>query len=546
MSKIVGIYAIPDTSNAEYPSLIHDHNLTIMEDGKIVSYVHQERISRKKYDATLQNELRNFTRAFDLFNDDDLHFVFTDHEIGRSVLSAVGDMRFEAPLNSELSNGLEDARLFWFGKHYKAFILNHELAHLYSCVPFYGMFEPNSLLVHFDGGASKSNFSAWRYHQGEVELLEAHYDLKWISSLFNANALVFAIVQAKMKHQNAVPGKFMGLEAFGTYRTEIEEWLKQHNYFTDCWSSKKLFYAAAKKCFGVELSQIDNRNQFIQDISATIHEIFIRESLKVFNRLQNITGAKTLYYSGGSALNIKLNSRIVNSGLFERVCIPPCTSDSGLSIGAATALSIQQGIEVSMSNPYLNNFKLNSEFEIKPELLEAVAGLVKNNKVVGICNGFAEAGPRALGNRSIIARADYKKLAERISREHKKREWYRPIAPIMLPHNFTYFTGKHDFPELAVYMLAEFSILDDKLSEIEGCVHQDGTSRIQVLEEKSFNPFMYSLLDFLDRNHQVKALVNTSFNRQGEPIVHTAKEALASAKVMELDAVVINGELTVL
>ena len=76
-------------------------------------------------------------------------------------------------------------------------MLNHELAHIYTCVPFFGRFNENSLLVHFDGGASLSNFSAWTYKSNDLKKVESHWDLKYLSSLFNANALSFAIIGAK-------------------------------------------------------------------------------------------------------------------------------------------------------------------------------------------------------------------------------------------------------------------------------------------------------------------------------------------------------------
>lgn len=545
MTTIIGIYAIPDISDEKYPVLIHDHNLAVYSHENQVDYLHQERISRKKYDASLQNSLETILPQLNISKETHRCFVFTDHEIGRSVLSGKGKIRFEAPLNSHLANGLEKGKLFMFGKWEEAYVLNHELAHIYSCIPFYGMFKENSLLVHFDGGASKSNFSAWHYKKGQTHLLEAHYKLKWLSSLFNANALVFSIVQANIQHQNAVPGKFMGLEAFGTYQPQIEDWLRKNNFFENCWGSKKEFYQSAKETFGISMNKIDNSNQFIQDISATFHEIFIRESLLVFKRLKEESGADYLYYSGGSALNIKLNARLLSSNLFTEVYIPPCTNDAGLSIGAMTAGIIEKKQKLPKLSPYLNNVGLSSlTTPIKLESLELVARLIADNKVIGLCNGMGEVGPRALGNRSIIARADNQELAKRISTEHKKREWYRPIAPVILPRYFKHFTGQTKVPMIATFMLSEFKILPTSIADIAGCVHFDGTSRIQVLPNREFNPYLYDLLELLDEKYDIKALINTSFNIQGEPIVHTAEDARKSAINLGLDALVINGELS--
>jgi carbamoyltransferase len=544
MTTIVGLYSIPDISGDAYPTLIHDHNLTVVKNQNDWTYMHHERISRKKYDSNLPCTIEQLAKELDLVPAGDCCFVFVDYEIGATVLSKNGKIRFEAPLQTKLSEGLKKGRLYWMGEWKEAYVLNHELAHVFSCVPFYGMFRENSLLVHFDGGASKSNFSAWNWKDNHPQLIEAHYKHKWLSSLFNANALVFAMVQANIKQQNAVPGKFMGLEAYGNYRKDIDGWLRKNNFFEDCWNRKTAFFKAAKTAFGIEMKHIDNKNKFIQDVAATIHEIFLRESLKIFTELKHKTNATCLYYSGGTALNIKLNERILSSGLFTEVFIPPCTNDSGLSIGAAVAGLLHKNQPIPRMDPYLNNFRIeNAAYPCSKKEVKKAADLIAKRAIIGICNGYAEAGPRALGNRSIIARADSKQLAKTVSQEKKQREWYRPVAPVMLARNFEYFTGKKQHPPIARYMLSEFQIIPDRRPEIAGCVHADGTSRIQVIEQRTGNPFMYALLDELEKSYGIRALINTSFNSQGKPIVHLPKEARSEARKMNLDALVINGKL---
>ncbi|MBN1598845.1 MAG: hypothetical protein JW894_11175 [Bacteroidales bacterium] len=122
-----------------------------------------------------------------------------------------------------------------FGKQIEAFNISHELAHLYSCIPFYGNFKENSLLIHFDGGASRSNFSVWHYKKNTVTLLDYHYKLKWLTNLFNTNALVFKLTSTQPKYHYGVPGKYMGLASFVNYNTDLEDWLIRNNFFTDIW-----------------------------------------------------------------------------------------------------------------------------------------------------------------------------------------------------------------------------------------------------------------------------------------------------------------------
>jgi len=545
MSYIIGLYSIPDISNDPYPMLVHDHNLAVLEDGKLISYLHLERYTRTKYDSSLPKKFKNIIKNLNLTDRSDQVFIFTDHEIGRASIGLDGDVRFEASYSPVLKGEIEPGRFYFYGQWPEAYVINHELAHLYSCIPFYGDFKENSLLVHFDGGASLSNFSAWTFRNNKIKLLESHYSYKWLSALFNANALVFSMVKAKKDDQNSVPGKFMGLEAFGEYIAEIENWLVKNNFFSNIWSRKKDFFCSVKSTFGIDIGHIDNKDPFIQDIAATIHEIFVRESLKAFERLAEITNSEYLYYSGGSALNIKLNARLHNSGLFKEVFIPPCTGDSGLAIGAAVAGSIHKGFKIEKVSPYLNNYLIEDYkyYSYTEKEISLAGDMLAAGKVIAVCNGYGEAGPRALGNRSILGRADRKSIAKRISTESKQREWYRPVAPIMLLKNAELFTGIEKFPQIADFMLMEYEILPEAKTMIAGCVHSDGTSRIQILRERNQNKYIYDLLNYLDRKYGIKALINTSFNRKGEPIVHTHKEAIESASAMSLDGVVLNGKL---
>ena len=95
-------------------------------------------------------------------------------------------------------------------------------------------------------------------------------------------------------------------------------------------------------------------------------------------------------------------------------------------------------------------------------------------------------------------------------------------------------------------MLLDFPVAEDKQHEIEGVIHANGTARIQTLFNKSDNPFLFDLLTLLDQQYNVKALINTSFNQQGKPIVHSVEDALTEGKEMGIDAVVVNGKINLL
>lgn len=539
----LGIYGIHDLSEGRNPLLIHDHSLTLFSNGELKYYIHLERYTRNKFDASIHDHIEKIARDLNLAGKKNIELCFVDHELGKAFISSEGKIRFEGYDSKSLTPNLHKGKGYWFENEVPAYWICHEVAHLYSCIPFFGSFRENSLLIHYDGGASLSNFSAWIYCEGHLKPLSYHYKLKWLTNLFNANALVFKMTGTPPKYHNSVPGKFMGLASFGNYNPKIEEWLETNEYFSNIWTSSKPFLSKLEGDWGISLHTIDNHHPFIQDIAATIHELFIRESLREIIRLQKMNRSKFLYFTGGCALSIKLNSAIRALNIFEEIFIPPCTNDSGLSIGAAVALSLNKGIKIRMENPYIGYWQDEFPVEYSGKDIEKIAGMINKYKVIGICNGKSESGPRALGNRSIIARADSIKLADKISEKMKKRDWYRPVAPVMLAEYASYFTGLSDFPVSAKYMLYDFEIQERHTKELEGVVHVDGTSRIQIIETREQNPFMYDLLKICAEMFGLKALVNTSFNSKGEPIVQTPDQAKQCAGKMNLDGLVINGKI---
>lgn len=538
----LAIYGIQDRENFPHPFYVHDHNLAIMHNGKILHFLQQERISRRKRDNTFHINTKDYLKEKKLLGTE-FDLVFVDNVVGRTFITKDGDARFEAPLTQSLSTEPEKGKCWWFGKENTAYAVNHELAHIFTCLPFFGSFKENSLLVHFDGGASLSNFSAAMYKNGIIEWLEYNWDFKPYSSIFNANALVFAILGAKMKDQNSVPGKFMGFAGFGSYNKEIEEWLVKNNLFQETWGKTSVFFREANKKFGIQLKSFSQKNTFVQDVAATLHHIFVEKIVLKLTLLAEKTGAQHLYYTGGSALNIVANSKIINNNIFENVFIPPCTDDSGLALGAAAFAEWKKFGKVEPVASYLNNWNIeNYAVEYSEKTIKEAANYILAKKTIGVCNGYGEAGPRALGNRSILCLANSKKLANEVSQLKKGREWYRPLAPIALEKNTRYFTGLKKIHPLSKYMLLDFNVLPGKRKELAGATHADGTARFQTIFNKTDNPFIFDLLQYLDKNHKVKALINTSFNTKGEPIVHTTSDAWNAAVNMKLDGLIVNGK----
>jgi carbamoyltransferase len=538
----LGIYGIQDRLDTPHPQYVHDHNFALMQQGKLEEFAQLERITRIKRDNKLHIHLPDLMRELKLV-DSDLDVVFVDNMVGRAFISSNGQIRFEAPLNKRLTKTWEEGRLWWFNREVNGYVLNHELAHVFSCLPFFGEFEENSLLIHFDGGASLSNFSAWMYRMGKVIPVEHHWELKHLTTLYNANALTFGIIGAKIQEQNSVPGKMMGYSALGNYVEDIEFWLRENNWFEDIWGKRSRFFESAKAEFNIDLKSFDQHNSFLQDVAATIQEVFMRETLLKIDDVNTLSNCKNLYYTGGCALNIGTNSAIIESGLFDNVYIPPCTEDSGLSLGAAAFGEWMKGNNVQKNSPCINNWGIkNNEFEYTSDDIAQAAHLLTQGNVLAVCNGKGEAGPRALGNRSLLA-LPTKALARKVSVQHKQREWYRPVAPVMLEKNARYFTGLDIINPLSEFMLLDFSILEEKIEEIPGVVHANSTARIQTIFKRDNNPWLFDLLSLLDEQYNIKALINTSFNAKGEPIVHTKQDAIESASKMGIEHLIVNGKL---
>lgn len=549
MKPTLAIYGIKDRNNFEYPTNVHDHNLCLMQDGKILQYLQLERFTKRKYDNRLDLFLEELIEKRILDIQEDFDFICVNDFVGNTYVSKNGKIRFEADYPKELTFNAIPARGYyqysdWSGKELHSYLVQHEVAHICSNLPFSGGFQNNSLLVSFDGGSSLGNYAAFVYKNGHFTLLENNWnDLGFASKFFNDNAFSFKMLNASANMHCSVPGKLMGFASLGNYSPEIEDWLIKNNYFKDYWNKESEILKSIKNHFGID-ADFNTHDSFMQNTAATFQRIFENAVLKKLENLQQKFHCENLYYGGGCALNIVTNTKIVESGLFKNVFIAPCCNDSGLSIGAATLLELQKGNEIKIQSPYLNNVGLKNETIASPstELIKEVSRILMTGGIIGVCNGNGEVGPRALGNRSLIALPNDKKLSEKLSMNVKKREWYRPVAPIMLKE-IAQKVSVQTINPLSKYMLSDFKIKHEYDDDLCGVIHANQTARIQTIALKDENPFMFELLTYLFEKHGVLALINTSFNTQGEPIVHTKEDALKSAKEMNLNALVYNNQL---
>lgn len=541
-----------DRGDFTYPGFTHDHAICQMVDGVITGYLQLERHTRRKYDNQLHLHIEDILDNGWLIEPENATWIGVNSFVGNSFISRNGRFRLESRPRKHLRPQLHPASAHgefrpYLGKALTAFSIDHELAHVAANLPFHGAFRENSLLIHFDGGASLSNCSVWIYRKGKINLVDAHWRLGHLSKIFNDNALSFKMLGHTPGEHCAVPGKLMGFATLGKASSDKVEWLRTHDHWRNIWQDEAAFHAAARSDFGWQGRLGDTRDPFLQDLAASLQDIFIEEWLTFLHETQAQTQADHLYLSGGCALNILANTRIVESGLFADVFIPPCPGDSGLALGATAYHQWSLGMPIAKATPYLNNLGLNCQAtEHDRETIQTLGDLIAAGKVLGLYQGAGEAGPRALGHRSLIARPDSKELAQHVSMTCKGREWYRPIAPVMRERQALRLTGLPAIHHLSRYMLLDFSIPHQHQAEIAGVVHANGTARIQALFDRADEPLLWDLLAYLEERHRIPALINTSFNAQGEPIVHTPEQARASAISMGLDAVCIHSQLEIL
>ena len=254
---------------------------------------------------------------------------------------------------------------------------------------------------------------------------------------------------------------------------------------------------------------------------------------------KKFTGSNNVCVAGGSFLNCNTNELIIKSDLFENQYFVPPSDDSGIAIGCAMYAATSQGHSIDNGGwmkPYGGKVYTDSEieaalaatgyeytkFETIEETAMAAAQMISGNKVIGWFQGASEMGPRALGNRSILANPGTAWMEEYINSEIKKREWYRPFAPSVLEEEVT---NIFELDVFSPYMLVTTEVKPEWRDRIPAVTHIDGTSRYQSVNKEWNYPY-YTLISKLKDLTGVPVVLNTSFNGPSEPIVESPVDAI--------------------
>jgi carbamoyltransferase len=271
------------------------------------------------------------------------------------------------------------------------------------------------------------------------------------------------------------------------------------------------------------------------DVAASAQRALEEAVLNLLRHAAAKSPSRNLCLAGGVALNCVMNRRIRESGLFDAVFVPPHVSDAGLSLGCAALLSLkEQGIRPEPIascawGPSYSDDEIVKTLERcslrgeRPEdLCAAVAQDLADGRIVGWFQGGLEFGPRALGQRSILADPRRADMKERVNQAVKFREGFRPFAPSCLEERAAdYFAGAVRSP----YMALTFDVRPEQRSRVPAITHVDGSARVQTVA-RAESPLFHRLIAEFERRTGVPMLLNTSLNVRGQPIVADPRAAL--------------------
>lgn len=360
--------------------------------------------------------------------------------------------------------------------------------------------------------------------------------------------------------------KVMGLAPYGDSKRFEKEFSKliytkedsyeiDMKYFTYDYSDKLMFNDKLSRLFKVvnRLPE-DEITQDHKDIAAGLQSVYEKIFFHLLNKLYVKKQTNNLCLSGGCAYNGTANGKILKNTNYKKVYIPPAPSDAGSAIGCALHYYYSTNIEsvrVDNTYPYLGPSYTNDYIEsvlnsmdseifyvrkLYSEVVEIIANQIKEGNVVGWFQGRMEFGARALGNRSILANPRDPQMKSRVNRVIKKREGFRPFAPIVkLEEQSKFF----DYDESVPYMNQVIQVKKEHQKDLPAITHIDGSARIQSLKQSNHS-LMYKLLNKLAVINDYPIVLNTSFNLKDQTMVLDPKSAIETFLNCEMDILVIH------
>lgn len=533
----------------------HDGAAAVVRDGRLVCAISLERLTRKKKDSGISSDLLSYVfeeagvRGADVsavalaaFIPSQTNPVRVFRKSGEEITTPVFDL-FGGDTFFELEAELE-------GRRVPAFFVNHHIAH--SAAAFFTSSFERAACLSVDASMFRPEAcSLMSYGEGT--------DLRYLRcpGIMIGNAYSVFTGKLGLGPGLTKAGTLMGLAPYGKPNAAaLERWREfgASFYERQFQQSDSVFiqYMWSLISGGSPHSSFEpslSDSPKAQEIAASIQYVFEQTLLMNAQRLQDDTKEYSdgnLCLSGGSFLNSEVNMLIKKESGFKRLHLFPGCGDDGTAVGSA--LFVAHAIAKYPRQRYASRelAYLGKSYPTPLGLPDAslatphaIARMLSEGKIVGLFHGRSEFGPRALGNRSILADPRRAEIKDFINAQVKKREWFRPFAPaVMSEFRYEWFDCEDESP----FMLLISKVKKPEL--IPAVSHVDGTARVQTVT-KGDNPYFHSILSEFFSLTDVPVLLNTSMNGNGEPLVETPNDALRFFQQGTIDALVINDRLVV-
>jgi|TARA_B100000315_G_C14570923_1_gene585449 carbamoyltransferase len=554
-----------------------DPSVCLLQDGKVISMVEEERIIRLKH-ATDHFPVQSIKSCLGQgsMTIDDIDYVTYPWETDKFTSGYIKN--FYDSLNKkynkdEKSKRWEEKQIELFNKDSiterilsslkKEFpkvrklpqvkFIPHHYAHAFQAYMM-SKFE-DSLIFTIDGSGDENSTVIWIAENNKIEKLREvniPNSLGWFYAAFT-EFLGFKAYDGEYK--------VMGLAAYGSYDQEIINKIEEVITYDESGNYQLnpdyIFYGkhTYSERFTDKLTELLGEPNFTQAVTKFsknlayavqyhLEEVVVRMAKYWIKK----TGIRKICLSGGVAMNVKMNGRLNKQEFVDKVFISYCCSDLGLSLGSAMVFAHECGVEIScdVNQPFLG--PSYEEDEIKSildecklkyryveNIEEEVAYLLTEQNIVGWFQGRGEVGARALGSRSILADPRRIENRDRVNKVIKQRELWRPFCPAVLEE---YASEYFNDCVQASYMTMTFDSVEERRNEIPAIVHVDGTVRPQTVNSKQNKKF-YNMLKAFHKLTSVPIVLNTSFNVKGEPIVYHPLDAVRCFYSTGLDVLVL-------
>ena len=553
----------------------HDAAACLLIDGHIVAAAMEERFTRKKHDNSFPTNAINFCLSWAGIQAGNIdHVVFYEKPV----------VKFERVLFQHLETFPASRKIFidsissWMSvklnlpKTLKKEIgysgvvhyIDHHLAHAASSYNLSGF--SDSMILTIDGVGEWATTTIG-YAKGQKIILDR--EIRFPHSI----GLLYSALTAYLGFDvNDAEYKVMGLAAYGDpkpYKRHMDELVEifddgsyviNQKYFTYS-SSDRMYNKKLENLFGYPTRLKESpMEKHYENIASALQAKLEEVIFHILNPGQTKYRTNNICLAGGVALNSVANGKILSHTKFKRLYVPPDPGDGGGAMGAALYFWCQHlgnrmptrsffptlgpsytdnQIEDSLIIHGLEYKKLYSN-EI---ICETVAQLLARQKIIGWFQGRMEWGPRALGNRSILASAATNRMKDIINAKVKHREMFRPFAPVILKeHVHEYFQADFPIPESGKFMLLVYPFKAKGIKEVPATVHVDGTGRLQVIERED-NMLYHDVIKRYYQKTGTPIIINTSFNVRGEPIVCSPADAIQCFLHTDIDYLMIGSFL---